>query len=175
MAGKRQNTIFRKKNNCQRQLAIHAFSPNCSQPIATQHPPFALQYPPHFRYFTNSAENCAVAECEHTMDSLKDGQMPLQWAALYSTHIPKTQRNWLAALFIYKLTTCTWLGPYLAEGHSLLLLTLLFSLPQHRYRKDGFPGLNFQNCSALFSLSSFPQCSFPYSEILKVPIFSKLF
>lgn len=64
MDDKWQNTIFSKKNNCQRQLAIRAFSSNCSQPIAMEHPQFALQDPQNFGYFTHSAENRAEAECE---------------------------------------------------------------------------------------------------------------
>lgn len=58
-----------------------------------QRPQFALQYPQHFRYFTNSAENCVAAECEYTIDSLKGWQIALQRVALYSTDVPKTPGN----------------------------------------------------------------------------------
>lgn len=64
MDDKWQNTIFSKKNNCQRQLAICAFSSICSQPIAMEHPQFALQDPQNSGDFTHSAENRAEAEGE---------------------------------------------------------------------------------------------------------------
>jgi len=65
-----------------------------------QRPQFALQYSQHFRYFASSAENRALAECEYTTDSLKGWQIPLQQVALYSTDVPTTPANRLAALFI---------------------------------------------------------------------------
>lgn len=102
-----------------------------------QHPQFALQYPQHFRYFTNSAENCAVAECECTMDSLKGWQIPSQRVALYSIDIPQDTRELTCSLIYLKINYMHLLWSLVAtEGQSLLSLTLSFSLPQHRYKKD---------------------------------------
>lgn len=109
MDGKWQNTIFSKKNNCQRQLAIHAFSSNCSQPIAMEYPQSALQDPQNFGYFPHREP---WRSWEWTVSrSLKGWQIPLEPAILCSPEIPKMPGNQHAALFILKLPLSTWSGP----------------------------------------------------------------